>query len=128
MRWPSNQTLQERTAMLSDQYNTLQNDVDMLKKHRTECDLLHEQHKEHKKRSDDAMNNLTESNMMLAKSITDMNVTLTKFTKIVENDQPTISIVRNVGIAWDVNKKIFMAVVVIATGIVSIVAAYNYFT
>lgn len=114
--------------MLSDQYNTLQNDVDMLKKHRTECDLLHEQHKEHKKRSDDAMNNLTESNMMLAKSITDMNVTLTKFTKIVENDQPTISIVRNVGIAWDVNKKIFMAVVVIATGIVSIVAAYNYFT
>ena len=128
MRWPSNQTLQERTAMLSDQYNTLQADVDMLKKHRTECDLLHEQHKEHKKRSDDAMNNLTESNMMLAKSITDMNVTLTKFTKIVENDQPTISIVRNVGIAWDVNKKIFMAVVVIATGIVSIVAAYNYFT
>lgn len=128
MRWPSNQTLQERTAMLDEKYNSLQNDVDMLKKHRTECDLLHEQHKEHKKRSDDAMNNLTESNMMLAKSITDMNVTLTKFTKIVENDQPTISIVRNVGIAWDVNKKIFMAVVVIATGIVSIVAAYNYFT
>lgn len=114
--------------MLSDQYNTLQADVDMLKKHRTECDLLHEQHKEHKKRSDDAMNNLTESNMMLAKSITDMNVTLTKFTKIVENDQPTISIVRNAGIAWDVNKKIFLAVVGIATGVVSIVAAYNYFT
>lgn len=127
MGWPSNQTLKERTAMLSDQYNTLQADVDMLKKHRTECDLLHEQHKEHKKRSDDAMNNLTDSNMMLAKSITDMNVTLTKFTKIVENDQPTISIVRNAGIAWDVNKKIFLAVVAMATGVLSIVAAYNYF-
>lgn len=124
---PQNLTLKERTAMIDDKLNFLQIDVEMLKKHRTDCDVLHEQHKEHKKRSDDAMNNLTESNMMLAKSITDMNVTLTKFTSIVENDQPTISIVRNVGIAWDVNKKLFLAAVAIATGVLSIVAAYKYF-
>jgi len=127
MGWPSNQTLREKTAMLDEKYTLLQSDVDALKAHRDHCDQLHEQHKEHKRRSDDAMNNLTESNVALAKSITDMNLTITKVVGIVENDQPTISIVRNAGIAWDVNKRIFLALVAIATGVVSIIAAYNYF-
>lgn len=109
--------------------NRLENveaDVEGLKRHRAECDVMHEQHKEHRKRHDDAMNNLTESNMMLAKSITSMDVTLNKLVSIVESDQPDIKIIKNARIAWDVNKTIFFGVVAIATGISAILAVYHF--
>lgn len=102
--------------MIDTRVDTLAHDVELLKKHRAECDLLHDMHKEHKKRSDDAMNNLTDSNMMLAKSITDMNVTLTKVVGIIEKDQPDIEALKNARIAWNVNKWIFLTVVAIAAG------------
>jgi len=105
----------------------VESDVENLKRHRVECDVMHEQHKEHRKRHDDAMNNLTESNMMLAKSITSMDVTLNKFVSIVESDQPDIKIIKNARIAWDVNKTIFFGVVALATGISAILAVYHFF-
>lgn len=127
MRWPIDKTLKERTAMIDQRVTDLCTDVEALKKHRAECDILHEQHKEHKRRSDDAMNNLTESNVALAKSITDVNVTITKIAGIIERDAPDIDALRNARIAFGVNKWIFLGLVAMATGVVSIVAAYNYF-
>lgn len=105
----------------------VESDVENLKRHRVECDVMHEQHKEHRKRHDDAMNNLTESNMMLAKSITSMDVTLNRLVSIVESDQPDIKIIKNARIAWDVNKTIFFGVVALATGISAILAVYHFF-
>ena len=102
-------------------------DVEGLKRHRAKCDVMHEQHKEHRKRHDDAMNNLTESNMMLAKSITSMDVTLNRLVSIVESDQPDIKIIKNARIAWNINKTVFLGLAGFATAIMAIVAAYNYF-
>lgn len=125
MEWPANQILKARTAMIDDRVNQLQIDVDALKKHRTECDILHDQHKEHKRRSDDAMNNLTESNMMLAKSITDINVTLTKVCAAIERDAPDIELLKNARIAWSVNRWIFATLVALTAGLATIYAFYN---
>lgn len=116
MEWPIDKALRVRTAMIDNRVDTLAQDVEQLKKHREHCDALHDMHKEHKKRSDDAMNNLTDSNMMLAKSITDMNVTLTKVVGIIEKDQPDMEALKNARIAWNVNKWIFLTVVAIAAG------------
>lgn len=125
MEWPANQILKARTAMIDDRVNQLQIDMDALKKHRTECDILHDQHKEHKRRSDDAMNNLTESNMMLAKSITDINVTLTKVCAAIERDAPDIELLKNARIAWSVNRWIFATIVALTAGIATIYAFYK---
>ena len=125
MEWPANQILKARTAMIDDRVNQLQIDVDALKKHRTECDILHDQHKEHKRRSDDAMNNLTESNMMLAKSITDINVTLTKVCAAIERDAPDIELLKNARIAWSVNRWIFATLVALTAGLATIYAFYK---
>ena len=125
MEWPIDKTLRERTAMIVNRVDTLYADVEALKKHRAECDVLHEQHKEHKRRSDDAMNNLTESNMMLAKSITDINVTLTKVCSAIERDAPDMQMLKNARIAWGVNRWIFATLVALTAGIATIYAFYK---
>lgn len=125
MEWPIDKTLRERTAMIGNRVDTLYADVEALKKHRAECDVLHEQHKEHKRRSDDAMNNLTESNMMLAKSITDINVTLTKVCSAIERDAPDMQMLKNARIAWGVNRWIFATLVALTAGIATIYAFYK---
>lgn len=125
MEWPIDKTLRERTAMIDNRVDTLYADVEALKKHRAECDVLHEQHKEHKRRSDDAMNNLTESNMMLAKSITDINVTLTKVCSAIERDAPDMQMLKNARIAWGVNRWIFATLVALTAGIATIYAFYK---
>lgn len=127
MRWPIDKTLKERTAMIDQRVTDLCTDVEALKKHRAECDVLHEQHKEHKRRSDDAMNNLTESNMMLAKSITDVNVTITKIAGIIERDAPDIDALRNARIAFGVNKWIFLGLVAFAAGATALMSFYKGF-
>lgn len=111
--------------MIDQRVTDLCTDVEALKKHRAECDVLHEQHKEHKRRSDDAMNNLTESNMMLAKSITDVNVTITKIAGIIERDAPDINALRNARIAWGVNKWIFLTVVALVSGVAAMLSFYK---
>ena len=125
MEWPGNQFLKEKTAMIDTRVATLQADVEMLKAHRQHCDELHEQHKEHNKRSDDAMNNLTESNIMLAKSIIDMNVTVTKIAGIIERDEPDMLVLKNARIAWGVNKWIFATVVALVAGVATIYSFYK---
>lgn len=127
MEWPIDKTLRERTAMIDNRVTNLYADVEALKKHRTECDILHEQHKEHKRRSDDAMNNLTGSNMMLAKSITDINVTLTKVVAAIERDEPDMLVLKNARIAWSVNKWIFATIVALVAGVATIYSFYKGF-
>lgn len=117
----------EDHIVIGQEINTIKGRVRELEKHRTECDVMHDQHKEHKKRSDDAMNNLTESNMMLAKSITEMNVTLTKVVGIIDRDEPDIKVVRNARIAWGVNKWLFLTSVSIASGAAIIITFYKDF-
>lgn len=99
-----------------EKMNALQADIEALKAHRAHCDELHEAHKEHKKRSDDSMNNLTESNMTLAKSITDMNLTLTKVVGIIDRDAPDIKFVNKTRNWGHVSWVIFITLVAAAAG------------
>lgn len=117
----------EDHRIIDQKIDTIKIRVDDLEKHRAECDIMHEQHKEHKRRNDDAMNNLTDSNMMLAKSITEMNVTLTRVVGIIEQDEPDIRIVKNARIAWGVNKWLFLTFVSIVSGAAVIITFYKDF-
>lgn len=109
--------------MLKDNNNRI---VD-LEQYKTQCDELHKIGKEHRKRVDDSMDNLTSSNILLAKAVTDMNITLSRIVDTVDGDRPAIKIIRDVGVAWDMNKKIFAGIVALAGGCVAIAAAWKYF-
>lgn len=99
-----------------DKMTILQADIEALKSHKIHCDELHEAHKEHKRRSDDAMNNLTESNVALAKSITDMNLTITKVVGIIDRDEPDIRFVNKARNWGQVTWIIFLTLVATAAG------------
>lgn len=108
--------------------------INELLAYRTKCTEEHarwsEEHKigeDHRKRVDDAMKDLTSSNMLLAKAITDMNETLTRIVDTVDNDRPVIKVMRDVGTAWSINKQIFLGVVSIAAGSMAILTLINYF-
>lgn len=109
--------------MLNDHGSRIVN----LEAYKTQCDELHRIGKDHRKRVDDAMENLTSSNILLAKSITDMNITLSRIADTVDSDRPTIKIMKDVGAAWSVNKKIFAAIVTFAAGCLSIAAFWKMF-
>lgn len=61
--------------------------ISALENHKKLCDELHEASKEHRRKNDDAMNNLTQSNLLLAQSIDNMNMTITE---IVRDDRPVV--------------------------------------
>lgn len=61
--------------------------IQMLEDHKKLCDEMHDISKDHRKRSDDAMNNLTQSNILLAQSIDSMNQTISE---IVRDDRPVV--------------------------------------
>lgn len=95
----------------------------MLENQMNECDIMHKAHKEHQKRHDDSMNNLTESNVMLAKALNEINITLSRLTLAAESDKDIMAWLRNVSAAFTVNKKIFSIIVAVALGITAITAA-----
>lgn len=107
--------------------NTTADRVSSLEEHRQECDRLHEAGKDHRKRSDDAMNHLTESNILLAKTITEMNITMTKLSDKVNVGQPVIDFWTKAGTAWTFNKMLWLGIVSIAIGIVAIGGAWKVF-
>ncbi len=128
MVWPKTVDKEEIKAMIDDKIKPIQLDVDTLKVHREACDHLHEQHKEHKRRSDDAMNNLTDSNMMLAKSIADMNITITEVVGIIKRDESDISLVKDTRAAYRVGKWIFGTLVTLALGMIAFSTFYDKFS
>lgn len=105
--------------------NATSNRVASLEEHRQECDRLHEVGKEHRKRSDDAMNHLTESNILLAKAVTDLNITVTNLSSKVDRGQPVIDFWNNAGKAWSFNKMLWLGIVGLFSGVGIIVAVWN---
>lgn len=110
--------------MLRDNNRRIQD----LEEYKITCDELHKAGKEHRKRVDDSMDNLTSSNILLAKAVTDINIALSRMVSTVDGDRPTIKIIKDVGVAWDMNKNIFAGIVTLAGGCVAIAAALKYFS
>lgn len=101
--------------------------VTYLEAHKSECIKLHEVNKEQHKRSGDAMNHLTDSNILLATAVTDLNITVTKMSAKVDSGQPVIDFWSNASKAWTFNKMLWATIVGLAVGITAIIAAWKAF-
>ncbi len=126
------------TARMEKELKNLRSDVDLLMSHRAECEFLHDQHKEHSKRSGDAINNNTEATLMLAKSMTDNAVMMSKLSDSVDKlteqaagNQPEIDAVKDWRTTWKNNKVMIPLLLsltgAIITGIITSAAlVYHY--
>lgn len=103
-------------AMLKKQLDEFEGRIVLLEAHKAECDAQHEVNEVNRKRMDDATINNTNSNLLLSKSITEMNVTLTEFVAIVKNGQPNIDLIQKIRNWGDINKWLFLAAVAFAAG------------
>lgn len=126
---------QQFNLKVENELKSLRVDVDVLKEHSIKCDLTHERHDERSRRWDDVAKNLmesnallSESNKMLAKSVTDMNLTLLKVVNVLdlENDAPAITLVKEMHTATRLNWRLFGWFVALTAGISAIIAAYQH--
>ena len=113
-------------ARMDNRIKSVESDLERLQNRMNECDALHEDHISHRRRSDDAVNKNTESNILLAKSITDMNITVSKVVGILdlENGAPDLKLVREARIAYTVNKRVLLSLAAIVTALGVIYTAY----
>ena len=93
--------------------------ITLLENHKRQCEQMHVDSIEHRKRADDALNNLTESNMVLAKSINEMNITITEAL-------PTLTRARNNFTTIDNVKSAAIWVAAVAGGLAALSALNNF--
>lgn len=113
-------------AKMDSRIQSVESDLQRLQGRMNECDALHEDHVSHRRRSDDAVNKNTESNILLAKSITDMNITVSKIVGLLdlENGAPDLKLVREARIAYTVNKRVLLSLAAIVTALGVLYTAY----
>lgn len=113
-------------AKMDSRIQSVESDLQRLQGRMNECDALHEDHISHRRRSDDAVNKNTESNILLAKSITDMNITVSKMVGLLdlENGAPDLKLVREARIAYTVNKRVLLSLAAIVTALGVLYTAY----
>lgn len=97
------------------------------------CDELHLKTAEHNRRHDDSQNTLTQSNILLTEALTkshemmyNLSEKLERLIDRVDANQPVIDTGSEVITTWKVNKKIFLTLVGIASGILTLAAAYKF--
>ncbi len=110
-----------RLKELEKDIGPLKTDVAELLAHRKECDNLHNANSEYHKRSDDAIKQNTESNILLAKALVGMNATVTEAVKTITNDRPAIKLVEKVQTWASVNGWIWVKIIIIVTGVTAII-------
>lgn len=102
-------------------------DVDGLIKHRHDCDAFQIQTQEYNKRSDDAINNLTQSNIILSRTMAEMNATAGEFIQLAKETKPVIKLYNDTNTWYVISKKLTLWIVgFIVTG-GSLVAAFHQF-
>ena len=113
-------------AKMDNRIKSVESDLERLQNRMNECDALHEDHISHRRRSDDAVNKNTESNILLAKSITDMNITVSKMVGLLdlENGAPDLKLVHEARIAYTVNKRVLLSLAAIVTALGVLYTAY----
>lgn len=113
-------------AKMDSRIQSVESDLERLRGRMSECDALHTDHISHRRRSDDAVNKNTESNILLAKSITDMNITVSKIVGLLdlENGAPDLKLVREARIAYTVNKRVLLSLAAIVTALGVLYTAY----
>lgn len=97
----------------------------MLEKFKDECDELHKTGEIKQRRQEDATNRNTESTILLAKAVADINITITKLVQSDEDSRPAVKFYKDIGTVWTFNKGLWAAVVSLALGIVAIAGAWK---
>ncbi len=116
-----------RLKQLEKDIGPLKTDVAALMDHRRECDSLHAANAEYHKRSDDAIKQNTESNILLAKAMVGLNATVTTAVETIKKDRPIIKLMEDARTAWGVNKWLFLTFISIASGAAVIITFYKDF-
>lgn len=93
--------------------------ITLLEDHKQQCEKMHIDSMEHRKRADDALNNLTESNIVLAKSINEMNITITEAL-------PTLIRAKDGFTTVDTLKNAAIWVAAVAGGLAALAALNNF--
>lgn len=119
MVWPKNH------SELSDMILSNRARIEKLEQHRIECDVMHESNKEHRRRSDDAMHSLTDSNIKLANAVTEFNITVLNLSAEVNKGKPIIEFWQKANDAWSFNKIVWASIISIVAGIIAIITLYN---
>lgn len=107
--------------------------VQSLINHGIECEKLHVQNQEHRKRADDAINQNTQATLMQAKALADNSVVMDKLANSInrlteqgEADRPEIEAVRDWRITWKTNKILFPVLIAVFTGLTTaVILFYN---
>jgi len=119
MVWPKNH------SELTDMIISNRERIERLEQHKIECDLLHETTKEHRRRADDAMHSLTDSNIKLANAVTEFNITVLRLSAEVDKGKPVIEFWQKANDAWSFNKIVWASIISIIAGIIAIITLYN---
>lgn len=99
--------------------------IKMLEVFKLECDQLHKLGEDRQRRHEDGLNRNTESTILLAKAVADINITITKLVQNDDDAKPAVKFYRDMGIVWTFNKKLWATIVGLAVGIGSIAAAWK---
>jgi hypothetical protein len=97
----------------------------MLEAFKVECIKHHIENDDKRKRLEDPVNRNTESNLLLAEAVTEINITITKLADKINTNQPIIDFLSNAGKAWTFNKSLWAVLVSLALGIVAIASAWK---
>lgn len=121
-----NSDIKLQLKALEDEIGPLKTDVAALKIHREECDSLHSKNTEYHKRSDDAIKQNTESNLLLAKALINLNATVTDITGTVKKDRDSIKFVDNIRTWSTVSGWIWLKMVAVASGVMVIAGLFQF--
>lgn len=97
----------------------------MLENFKKECDELHRNGEVKQRRQEDATNRNTESTILLAKAVADINITITKLVQSDEESRPAVKFYKDIGTVWTFNKKLWATVVSLAVGVAAIASAWK---
>jgi replication fork clamp-binding protein CrfC len=97
----------------------------MLDNFKKECEELHKAGEANQRRQEDATNRNTESTILLAKAVTDINITITKLVQEGEEARPVVKLYNAAESAYSFNKVLWAGIVAIAVGIVAIGGAWK---
>lgn len=120
---------EEHDLMLKDHSKRISD----LEGFKLECDKQHEVNKEHRRRNDDAMNQLSNSNLTLAKVMADVSATVTKMDDTIKTvvdqmkgDRPIIDFWKSGRSAYDWAKLIAPAIGFMAVSVLVMAAIVKY--
>ena len=97
----------------------------MLEAFKAECIKHHVENDDKHKRLEDPVNRNTESNLLLAEAVTEINITMTKIAAKVEDGQPVITFWTKVDDALTINRLLWKGLVSLVVGVSAIVGLWK---